>query len=358
MPTCHTSLSLFKRNLRSISGLQTKLHDSQAARASSKLILTLLIFLILAVGPLSIDRAMAFWQVSGDARNQSGTITLHTGGAELRVDFKGVEPDLPKTAITGQIDKAAQAVTVYYKKFPVASAHIVIVIEPGQHGMLQGTTWGARDGFAAVTRLRIGEHTTQQELDANWVMTHELVHMALASLPDDQHWLEEGIATYVEPIARVQAGQLEPERIWADMVDGMRLGEPEAFDQGLNRTHTWGRTYWGGALFCLVADVRIRKQTNNTFGLQDELRAVVAAGGTIDKDWPIAQVITVADKATGTSVLQDLYSEWSEAPVRVDLPLLWKQLGVRVEGSHAIFDSAAPLSRIRVAITAPQQPKT
>jgi hypothetical protein len=28
--------------------------------------------------------------------------------------------------------------------------------------------------------------------------------MALSSLPDESHWLEEGIATYVEPIARLK----------------------------------------------------------------------------------------------------------------------------------------------------------
>jgi hypothetical protein len=39
-------------------------------------------------------------------------------------------------------------------------------------------------------------------------MTHELVHTALASLPDDRRWMEEGNATYIEPIARTQAGEL------------------------------------------------------------------------------------------------------------------------------------------------------
>jgi predicted metalloprotease with PDZ domain len=109
-------------------------------------------------------------------------------------------------------------------------------------------------------------------------------------------------------------------------------------------------------LFCLVADVEIRRQTNNAHGLQDVLRAIVVAGGTIDKDWPLARVLSVADKATGTSVLQDLYSKWSETPVRVDLPFLWKQLGVYEEGGHIVFDAAAPLSRIRLGITAPRQP--
>ena len=211
--------------------------------------------------------------------------SLQIGGAILQIEFAGTEPDLPKASIIAKINQSAQAVAAYYGKFPVSSARIQIAVTTGEHGVLHGTTWGDRDGFPAVTRLFMGQHTAQRELDADWVVTHELVHMALASLPDSQHWLEEGVATYVEPIARSQSGQLPPEQVWAGMLGGMWHGEPESSDQGLDRTHTWGRTYWGGALFCLVADVNIRRQTNNRYGLQDALRAVVGAGGTIDKNW-------------------------------------------------------------------------
>jgi hypothetical protein len=277
---------------------------------------------------------------------------IQIGGARLQIEFKGPTPDLPKGAIEEHIRSAAQAVSVFYGHFPVSSVRIVILVSPRQHGMLQGTTWGSVDGFPALTRLRIGQHTTEQELRGDWIATHELVHMSLASLPDAQHWLEEGIATYVEPIARVQVGQLTPERIWGDMVAGMHNGEPEAGDRGLNRTHTWGRTYWGGALFCLEADVEIRKQTGNTRGLQDALRAIVDHGGTIDKDWPVTRILSIGDQATGTSVLQNLYAKWSEAPVEVDLPHLWSELGVRVEGGKIVLNDTAPLANVRTGITA------
>jgi predicted metalloprotease with PDZ domain len=283
-----------------------------------------------------------------------GASLLQAGGANLQIEFAGVEPDLPKACIIAKISRSAQAVATFYGRFPVSSARMLIVVADGAQGVLRGTTWGSRDGFPAVTRLVIGQHATQEEFDTDWIVTHELVHMALASLPDSQHWLEEGIATYVEPIARSQAGQLGPERVWSDMLGGMWHGEPEAFDRGLDRTHTWGRTYWGGALFCLVADVEMRRQTNNAYGLQDALRAIVQAGGTIDENWPLTRVLSVGDRATHTSVLEDLYSKWSETPVRVDLPLLWNQLGVYQEDGHIVFDDAAPLSRVRMGITAPR----
>ena len=55
-----------------------------------------------------------------------------------------------------------------------------------------------------------------------------------------------GLATYVESIARAQAGELGVEQVWAGFVKGMPNGLPQSGDRGLDHTHTWGRTYWGG----------------------------------------------------------------------------------------------------------------
>jgi predicted metalloprotease with PDZ domain len=107
-------------------------------------------------------------------------------------------------------------------------------------------------------------------------------------------------------------------------------------------------------LFCLVADVEIRKQTKNKKGLQDALRAIVAAGGTIDHDWPITRALEVGDKATGTHVLTEMYAKWSTSPVTVDLPALWSQLGVRRAGDGVELDAKAPLAKVREGITAGQ----
>lgn len=78
----------------------------------------------------------------------------------------------------------------------------------------------------------------------------------------------------MEPIARAQVGRLTAEQVWGGMVDGMAQGLPAPGDQGLDNTHTWGRTYWGGAIFCLLADIEIRKRTGNAKSLRDALRAI------------------------------------------------------------------------------------
>jgi len=286
--------------------------------------------------------------------------TIAVGNSSLQVDFAQGEMDLATPMVLAWVQRAADAVVAYYGRFPVSKARILIVPETRERGVLQGTTWGNRDGFQGFTRMRIGQHTTEHDLAEDWTMTHELVHMGFPDLPDNQHWMEEGLATYIEPVARVQTGELQASQIWQDMMDGMPKGEPAAGDHGMGRTHTWGRTYWGGAMFCLVADVEIRRKTENRKGLQDALRAIVDAGGAIDEEWPLIKSLQIGDKATGTTVLTELYKRWNDQPVNVDLGLLWKELGVRSahsENKGAELDDTAPLAKIREAITLPRAPR-
>jgi hypothetical protein len=145
-------------------------------------------------------------------------------------------------------------------------------------------------------------------------------------------------------------GNLPVTQVWGDMVRDMPQGLPAAGDRGLDHTHTWGRTYWGGALYCLLADVEIRRHSHNKKGLVDALRAINRAGGNIESDWSLERALRVGDKATGGRVLMDLYGEMAGKPVPVDLPDLWRRLGVRREGGEVTFDSNAPLARVRAAI--------
>jgi len=280
--------------------------------------------------------------------------TLNVGGATIQVDFGAGKFDLPTSTILAWVETCAKSVTTYYGRFPVARARVLILPVADEHGVVQGTTWGNVRGFPAFTRIRLGEHTTTADLAADWTLTHELIHTAFPDQADDQNWIEEGLATYIEPIARAQNHQLPITQVWDGMMQGMPNGEPEKGDRGLNRTHTWGRTYWGGAMFCLTADIAIRRQTNNRQGLQDAVRAIVNAGGGIDKDWPLLRTLEIGDRATNTTVLTDLYRQWSTSPSQVDLTDLWSKLGVHSSSNGVILDHTALWANIREAITTPR----
>ena len=309
---------------------------------------------------LALGIAAAIWWASD--RGGLGTIAaattlpsaqLQIGGATFDVTFTSGNLDRPQVVVLRWVTRAAEAVTTYYGRFAVKKVQIRVHPVEGESGVFDGTTWGYGGGY---TRIAVGQHTSERQFDSDWMLTHEMTHMAFPDVPDRHHWIEEGIATYVEPIARAQAGQLSAEKVWRDMARDMPQGEPEQGDRGLDHTPTWGRTYWGGALFCLVADVRIRELTHNQKGLQDALRGILAAGGNIENEWPVAKAFQIGDQATGTTVLADLYAQMKDSPVTVDLDAMWRKLGVVSAGRDVSFDDRAPLAAVRKAITAPPGP--
>lgn len=273
--------------------------------------------------------------------------TVTSGAAQVLVAISPTGLALTDAEVAAWAKSAVDAIGGYLRgTFPVRRT-LVVVEGRGGGGAVRGETIG--EGGPSVL-LRAGPSLTRATVRSDWVMTHELIHVVLPSMTRDHMWLTEGIPTYVEPIARTRAGLMAPEQMWKELVEGVPQGLPEPGDQGLEKTHTWGRTYWGGSLFCFLADVRIREATGNARSFDDAIRGIVATGADVESHWEMPQLLEVGDRATGTHVLADLYAEHGLARTDVDLPALWRRLGVSVEGGHVRFDDAAPLAAVRRGI--------
>lgn len=298
---------------------------------------------------LPILFALTWLGFTGLASSQENA-QLKVGGGTIDVSL-GPQPPAPlRELVLDWIATAARAVTTYYTKFPVPHVAIAVNFHDGE-GVDSGRAFGWEHAHISIS---VGLATTAADFADDWTMTHEMVHLAFPSVPRSHHWIEEGLAVYVEPIARARSGDLTPQRVWGDMVDAMPQGLPKTDDRGLDFTHTWGRTYWGGALFCLLADVEIRKRTGNRMGLEDAVRGIQRSGGSIEVEWPLERALETGDQAIGVSVLEELYNRMRATPVSPDLDQLWKELGVERQGKTVVFDDTAPLAEIRQAITAPQ----
>jgi hypothetical protein len=233
-----------------------------------------------------------------------------------------------------------------YGRFPVPRV-AVLVLPGGRRPVGFGTTLG--HGGASIM-VWLGAQAGEEDLRRDWILTHEMAHLGLPNLPREQRWLEEGLATYLEPVARARAGLITPEDAWAGFVTGLPKGLPRKGDRGLDGTRSWGRTYWGGALFYLLADLEIRERTGNVRSLDDALRGIVADGGTIHVRWPAARALESGDRATGVEVLQKLHARLGATGDEVDLDALWARLGVRARPGTVTFDESAPLAAIRRAL--------
>jgi predicted metalloprotease with PDZ domain len=207
-------------------------------------------------------------------------------------------------------------------------------------------------GASVLIQMQPGSDLGDPRVD--WQAAHEMVHLAVPEMSRAQIWLSEGLATYIEPFARLSTGELSAEKIWGDLVAGLPQGLPRPGDQGLDRTHTWGRTYWGGALFAFVADVEIRRATAGRRSLATAMRGALDAGGDTRVGWTVDRFLSTCDDEVGQPVLTTLYRQLRDRPGHVDLDSMWRALGVAATPEGIRFDDRAPLAQIRRQMSSPR----
>jgi hypothetical protein len=307
------------------------------------------VFLALAAGGAAAPAATAATRSAAAVLCPAPAAALDIRGSIVCLVLEEPRPAAEQRALEAWALRSARIVADYYGQFPAPLVMLRIDSASGS-GVHGGRT--TREP-ALLIRLNVARDVTPEQLKADWVLVHEMVHLALPELGRGHDWLAEGLATYVEGIARAQYGNREIRDVWAEYRHSMPMGLPRAGEGGMDQTPTWGRTYWGGALYCLRADVAIREQTENRVGLQTALRAILKQTGGYAVLRGIDEVLRVGDAATGTRVLQDLYGQIKMTAQTPDLEMLWSRLGVPSDPESGRFDDGAPLAPIRIAITTP-----
>jgi hypothetical protein len=290
----------------------------------------------------------SFGALSHAACPESASIQLQLNGSMICVVMDDGTPKNQQTLLHAWIDRSAHIVADYYGQFP---APLVIIRLRGMDG--SGVNGGrTTNDSGLMIQMRVGRETTAEMLAADWVLVHEMVHLALPEVGRTHDWLAEGLATYVEGVARAQDGNRTIADVWEEDRNSMPQGLPRAGEGGMDQSRSWGRTYWGGALFCLQADVAIREQSANRVGLQTALRAILKETGGYAFERNIEDMLRIGDAATGTHVMYELYQQNRATPQTPNLALLWTSLGVPNDPLTQPFDDHAPLAAIRIAITA------
>lgn len=301
-------------------------------------------------GTLAALVLLAACALARPARGASDTLRVAVPGGEVVVTAGPDALPVPRAAVVAWVENAGRAIAAVFGRFGVPEARLDL--RTGGRGRIHG---GRTDDLVPHVSIALGRETTEEDLATDWVLTHEFVHVATPTLRRRYAWFMEGAATYVEPLARARIGLLGAEELWKGMLEGLPNGLPRPGDGGLDVTHTWGRTYWGGALFFLMADLEIRERSGGRRSLDDALRGMLEAGGDVTADWTLEQALAAADRGVGEglNVLSRLHAEQGGKPVSVDLEALFRRLGVSGAGGRVVFDDAAPLASIRRALSAP-----
>ena len=294
---------------------------------------------------------------------------IRVGKSSIRLEMDANLP-VPREAIVDWARRAATAATIYLGRFPVRHLALRVhgtreeamnearAIPPGVHDLCRVNSGGEAPVGDGVTYgsssidVRLGQNITVADLNGDWVLTHEMFHLAFPALDVRYVWMMEGLSDYLEPVARVQAGQLSASDMWLEFVEGLPNGLPMPGENGLDSSTRRERIYWGGTIYWLLADINIRARTKNRHGLDDAIRTILNKGGNGGRVWSLKRVLATGDEATGTTVLADLYKQIGQQRGDVDLDGLWKKLGVQYSQGAIAFNNSAPWAQYRAAITA------
>ena len=283
--------------------------------------------------------------VSLISRGERQRQTLSVAGArvDLEVGLRG--RPLPLESFETWVERAVTIVSEYFGRAP----HPILAI-----GVVTGMPGAVRVGFHNRGRgvtVMVGADVTPRALERDPILVHELCHAAFPYLARRHRWMREGLSTYLETTLRARADILEEAGVWRRFARGMPNGLTGPRDRGLDLTPTWGRTYWGGAMFWMVVDVELRRAGRS---LRDALRHICLNGGDARELWTTARVCQVGDEGTSSTVLRDLYLRHARARTDVDLAALFAELGVSdAGGGEVALDDSAPLAEVRRAIAAP-----
>jgi hypothetical protein len=293
-----------------------------------------------------------YYQVPLLRLNEAGPLILGTVEARQIPGDPALTLAVPPgaTRIAGEqlaawVSAVAESNRRFWARSPAEGGLVVLIPSP-RGGVPFGRVLSL--GGAVVTVL-VGEQATPQDLYDDWVLVHEFLHLGSPLMRDTGAWLNEGIATFYEPVLRTRAGWKSEDDVWREWISSMPRGMPAITGIGLQNAGRGG-IYWGGAVFVLMAEIDSLVASGGKIGFSDCLRAVLAEGADVTVKWPTMKLLDRCDAMLGKQVIGPLAKQHIEKGSAMDLDRLWRRLGVSLEGSTVRYDDSAELAWLRPLI--------
>jgi hypothetical protein len=203
------------------------------------------------------------------------------------------------------VDDAGDVVSSVFGRFPVARSTLFVLPAHGEREVVFGKVLSLAGASIVIV---VGDQMPADRRHRDSVLVHELFHLGFPTFRGEGRWLGEGLATYYETVLRARAGWITEAQAFRALARNL----PRALAKhepgvGLAAREDGDSIYWGGALFALTSDIRVRQATNGKKSLDDVVRAVLARGGNATRVWTVREVMRVADEVTGTNVVSQLF---------------------------------------------------
>ena len=293
---------------------------------------------------LHVGTYSAFGRLTEHALELAGR---HGRRSTLEVVILDGALDIGHDTLLRYVNESVRAVSDFDQGFPVARALIVVIPEPYRSGVLFGKVLPESSPGIA---LLVGQHTKPSDLGRDWILVHELYHLGFPSFQGEGKWLDEGLATYYEPIIRTRAGLRTEASLWDEFLNSMPQGLGAIGRDGLENAQSFRGIYWGGAIVALLADVEIRRRSGGKQGLEHGLLALLDNDGHASEVWALEDAIGVVDRAIGAPILSELAARYATRGHPLELDRLFSDLGVRRTPVGVKLDDTAPLAAVRRAI--------
>jgi hypothetical protein len=293
-----------------------------------------------------------YYQVPLLRLNEAGPLILGTIAAKTIPGDPALTLAVPPGALqvadeslSAWVSAVAESNRRFWARSPTEGGLIVLIPSP-RGGVPFGRVLSL--GGAVVTVL-VGRQATPQDLYDDWVLVHEFLHLGSPLMRDTGAWLNEGIATFYEPVLRTRAGWKSEDQVWREWISAMPRGMPAITGIGLENAGRGG-IYWGGALFVLMAEIESLLASGGETGFSDCLRTVLAEGADVTVKWPTMNLLHRCDALLGKPVIATLAQQHIEKGSAMDLDKLWRRLGVSLDGDKVRYDDGAELAWLRQLI--------
>ena len=202
--------------------------------------------------------------------------------------------------------------------------------------------------------LFVGARTREREhVEGDWMLAHETLHLAFPPVSSDARWLDEGLATYYEPLLRLQAGLLDERALWEYLVRQLPRGLEAMTRTGLRQARGIDAVYWGGGLYLLALDLEVRRRSNGRVRLSDALRGLLESG--IDSGSRVHTLDELLDSfdATLGEPAAEFRRRFVDRAGSFDLDAFLAELGVTWHDGELVLDDSASGAQWRRSLREP-----
>ncbi|MFM8979442.1 MAG: hypothetical protein ACKOSS_03135 [Planctomycetia bacterium] len=194
-------------------------------------------------------------------------------------------------------------------RFPIPRAQVVVGPSgPSSDPVDFGHAY--QSGGAAVV-LDLASNARDGDLPLEWILVHELLHLAMPWIVGEDAWLGEGFVTYWQEVLRGRAGAFGAAGPWQALEEGFQRGLSQPSmrtlaedSRDMHARHLYYRVYWSGAALSLRMDVALQQETRGRTSLDDVLRLWSSAPFRARRGWRALDLLAETERVLGVRSLR------------------------------------------------------